>query len=171
MDALKCRDEVICALESVHRHGLCVCMWYAIRWNPEVVLPWPGCGQQVAGDAWALESRVLLLLDALGAWSLPLCCTHPHFLRGLLGALLTGPQRSPQVAGEKPQGSILCMGALRVCWESHSQPGTEPRLGRSDCYRLWWCLLPDALLHPKQNQRGFQPFSKAPLLYSVPRRT
>ena len=118
MDALCCRDEVICTLESVHRLGLCMCVWYATRWNPEV-LSWPGCGQQAAGDAWALKSRVLLLLML---WAPGHCLrrTHPHFLRGLLRALSLGPWRSPQVAGGRPQGSILYMGAVCVCWESHN---------------------------------------------------
>lgn len=141
MDALCCRDEVICALESVHRHGLCVCMWYAIRWNPEV-LPWPGCGQQAA-DAWALESRVLLLL-MLWAPGHCLCRTHPHFLRGLLGALSLAPRRSPQVPGEKPQGSILCMGAVCVCWESHNSQGWSLAWGEvtaTGCDGVYYLML------------------------------
>lgn len=83
----------------------------------------------------SIRKQSFVAPDALGAWS-SLLHTPALSQRAARCSLSLAPQRSPQVAGEKPQGSILCMGALRVCWESHNSLCTEPRLGRSDCYRL-----------------------------------
>ena len=166
MDALCCRHKVICILESVHRHGLCMCMWYATRWNPQV-LSGPGCGQQAAGDAWALRSRVLLLLMLWAQWSLPLLHTRTLSHRAA-ACTLTG-------STEQPPGSwwaeAFCTRGSACLLGVTQQPGTEPCLGRSDCYRLWWCLLPDALLHPKQTN-GASNLSAKPLFCTAfPQRT
>lgn len=123
----------------------------------------------------ALKSRVLLLFMLWAQQSLALpahtcalsegCAlrlrtTAPHWVHG-------GASGSIWEALGKHSVHEGCAFLLRVT----QQPGTEPSLGRSDFYRLWWYLLPDVLLHPKRTS-GASNLSAEPLFCrAFPQRT
>lgn len=50
-----------------------------------------------------------------------------------------------------------------VCEKAQAGTEAEASLGRAVSLGLTWCFVTS-----KTNQRGFQPFSRAPLLYNVP---
>lgn len=126
------------------RHGLCVCMccntlkpWF---------LPWHSfVDSRAAGRCMSIRKQKFCYSWCSERPGHCLCC---FCLSRAARCPLTGSQRSPQVAGEKPQEAFCAWGLIGAGAQLWGRGG--PRLGRSDCYRLWWCLLPDALLHPKQ---------------------
>lgn len=114
----------------------------------------------------SIRKQSFVAPDALGAWSLLFPLLHTRtFSERAARCPLTGPQRSPQVAGEKPQEAFCAWGLCVSGSHTTARDGASPRevtaTGCDGVYYLMLCYI-------QNKPTGLPAFQQSPLCQRSP---